>query len=140
MSQNGGGYRVVFNHELISLCNTLNQSGIAIIKGIFSHEIVDLLNCHLDMKQTVRDNLHRPNCLMDCSLVHTKYTVEVGSLHTLRLESFQLIFQPLHTFLVNKLIYFVHVTSHFSKNCLQTDYFTYNSLYHNSSGSEVYIH
>ncbi|CAB1323698.1 unnamed protein product [Coregonus sp. 'balchen'] len=30
-------------------------------------------------------------------------------------------------------------TSHFSNNCLQTDYFTYNSLYHNSSGSEVYI-
>ena len=24
-------------------------------------------------------------------------------------------------------------------NCLQTDYFTYNSLYHNSSVSEVYI-
>jgi hypothetical protein len=33
----------------------------------------------------------------------------------------------------------VHDTSHFSNNCLQTDYFTYNSLYHNSSGSEVYI-
>ena len=25
-------------------------------------------------------------------------------------------------------------------DCLQTDYFTYNSLYLNSSGSEVYIH
>ena len=36
-------------------------------------------------------------------------------------------------------IYFVHDTSHFSNNCLQTDDFTYNSLYHNSSGSEVYI-
>jgi hypothetical protein len=32
----------------------------------------------------------------------------------------------------------VHDTSHFSNNCLQTDYFTYNSLYHKSSGSEVY--
>ena len=31
------------------------------------------------------------------------YTVEVGSLHTLRLESIKLIFQPLHKFLVNKL-------------------------------------
>ena len=30
--------------------------------------------------------------------------------------------------------------SHFSNNCLKTDYFTYNSLCHNSSGSEVYIH
>jgi hypothetical protein len=28
----------------------------------------------------------------------------------------------------------------FSNKCLQTDYFTYNSLYHNSSGAEVYIH
>ena len=35
-------------------------------------------------------------------------------------------------------IYFVHDTSHFYNNCLQTDNFTYNSLYHNSSGSEVY--
>ena len=26
----------------------------------------------------------------------------------------------------------VHDTSNFSNNCLQTDYFTYNSLYHNS--------
>ena len=32
-----------------------------------------------------------------------KYTVEVGSLHTLRLEALKLVFQPLHTFLVNKL-------------------------------------
>ena len=31
------------------------------------------------------------------------YTVEVGSLHTLRLESLRLVFQTLHTFLVNKL-------------------------------------
>ena len=30
-------------------------------------------------------------------------TVEVGSLHTLRLESLKLVFQPLHKFLVNKL-------------------------------------
>jgi hypothetical protein len=30
-------------------------------------------------------------------------TVEVGSLHTLRLESLKLVFQPLHTFIVNKL-------------------------------------
>ena len=29
--------------------------------------------------------------------------VEVGSLHTLRLESLKLVFQPIHTFLVNKL-------------------------------------
>lgn len=28
-------------------------------------------------------------------------------------------------------------TSTFFRNCLQTDYFTYNSLYHTSSGSEV---
>ena len=34
----------------------------------------------------------------------------------------------------------MHDTSKFSNNCLQTDYFTYNSLYHNSSGSQVYIH
>ena len=31
------------------------------------------------------------------------FTVEVGSLHKLRLESLKLIFQPLHKFLVNKL-------------------------------------
>ena len=30
-------------------------------------------------------------------------TVEVGSLHKLRLESLKLVFQPLHKFLVNKL-------------------------------------
>ena len=29
-------------------------------------------------------------------------TVEVGSLHTLRLVSLKLVFKPLHTFLVNK--------------------------------------
>ena len=57
-------------------------------------------------------------------------TVEVRDLHTLRLESLKLIFQPLHTFLVNKLsfwqvgedMYFVHDTSNFSNNCSQTDY------------------
>ena len=76
------------------------------------------------------------------------YTVEVRSLYTLRLKSLKLIFQPVHKILVSKLqiwqvgqdINFVHDTSNFSNNCLQTDYFTYNSLYHNSSGSEVYIH
>ena len=31
------------------------------------------------------------------------YTVEVGGLHTLRLESLKLVFQPLHKLLVNKL-------------------------------------
>ena len=31
------------------------------------------------------------------------HTVEVGSLHSLRLESLKLVFQPLHTFPVNKL-------------------------------------
>jgi hypothetical protein len=31
------------------------------------------------------------------------YTVEVGSLHKLRLESLKLVFQPLHKLLVNKL-------------------------------------
>ena len=31
----------------------------------------------------------------------TLYTVEVGSLHTLRLESLKLVFQPLHKCLVN---------------------------------------
>ena len=54
-------------------------------------------------------------------------TVEVGRLHTLRLESLKLIFQPLHKFLDNKLqflqvgqdIYFVHDTQYFSNNCLQ---------------------
>ena len=30
-------------------------------------------------------------------------TVEVGSLHTLRLESLKLVFQPLHKCIVNKL-------------------------------------
>ena len=46
-------------------------------------------------------------------------TVEVGSLHTLRMESSKLIFQPLPKFLVNKLLfweviqdlYFVHDTA-----------------------------
>uniref|UniRef100_A0A673Y0M1 60S ribosomal protein L36a n=1 Tax=Salmo trutta TaxID=8032 RepID=A0A673Y0M1_SALTR len=32
-----------------------------------------------------------------------QHTVEVGSLHTLSLESLKLVFQPLHKFLVNKL-------------------------------------
>ena len=66
---------------------------------------------------------------------------QVGSLHTLRLESLKPVFQPLHKCLVNNLqfwqvgqdIYFVHDPSNFSNNCLQTDYFTYNSLYHNYS-------
>ena len=31
------------------------------------------------------------------------YTVEVGRLHTLRLESLKCVFQPLHKFIVNKL-------------------------------------
>ena len=31
------------------------------------------------------------------------HTVEVRSLHTLRLESLKLVFQPLHKFIVNKL-------------------------------------
>ena len=31
------------------------------------------------------------------------YTVEVGTVHTLRLEPLKLVFQPLHKFLVNKL-------------------------------------
>ena len=31
----------------------------------------------------------------------------------------------------------MHDTSNLSNNCSQTDYFTYNSLYHNSRGSEV---
>ena len=65
------------------------------------------------------------------------YTVEVGSLHTFRLESLKLIFLPLHKFLVNRLTgYFVHDASNCSNNCLQTDYF----IYHNFSESEVYIH
>ena len=51
-------------------------------------------------------------CISDqtCSLTGTElpytliqsYTAEVGSLHTLRLESLKLVFQPLHKFLVNK--------------------------------------
>ena len=36
------------------------------------------------------------------SSTHT-HTVEVGSLHTLRLESLKLLFQPLHKFLVHNL-------------------------------------
>ena len=36
-------------------------------------------------------------------LYNNNDTVEVGSLHTLRLESLKLVFQPLHKFLVNKL-------------------------------------
>ena len=73
-------------------------------------------------------------------------SVEVRSLHTLRLESLKLVFQPLHIFSSNyhfgksvKTSTFC-MTSNVSNNCLQTDYFTYNPLYHNSSGSEVYIH
>ena len=31
------------------------------------------------------------------------------------------------------------MTNNFSNNCLQTEYFTYNSLYHNFSGSDIYI-
>ena len=31
----------------------------------------------------------------------------------------------------------MHDTSYFYNNCLQKDYFTYNSLYHYSTGSEV---
>ncbi|CDQ70050.1 unnamed protein product [Oncorhynchus mykiss] len=45
-------------------------------------------------------------CLCDClfSTCQSKiYIVEVGRLHTLRLESLKLVFQPLHKFLVNKL-------------------------------------
>ena len=35
--------------------------------------------------------------------IQYRHTVEVGSLHTLRLESLELVFQLLHKFLVNKL-------------------------------------
>ena len=35
--------------------------------------------------------------------VKEELTVEVGSLHTLRLESLKVVFQPLHKFLVNNL-------------------------------------
>ena len=76
------------------------------------------------------------------------HTVEVGSLHTLRLESLKLIFQPLHKFIVNKLSFWQSVMT--SPLCMTQVIFQtivyrqiislYNSLYHISSGSEVYIH
>ena len=40
---------------------------------------------------------------MDVIKATVIYTVEVGSLHALRLESLKLVFQTLHKFLVNKL-------------------------------------
>ena len=39
----------------------------------------------------------------DAKIGMSQNTVEVGSLHTLRVESLKLVFQPLHKFLVNKL-------------------------------------
>ena len=41
---------------------------------------------------------HAPDEVADGVYTHT---VEVGSLHTLRLESLKLVFQPLHKFLSN---------------------------------------
>ena len=43
-------------------------------------------------------------------------TVEVGSLHTLRLESLKLVYQPLHKFIVNKLFicYFIFISPLFN--------------------------
>ena len=40
---------------------------------------------------------------MRWSTIRCPHTVEVGSLHALMLEWLKLVFQPLHTFLVNKL-------------------------------------
>jgi hypothetical protein len=67
---------------------------------------------------------------------HDLFTaVEVyRSLHTLRLESLKLIFQPLHTFLVNKLLFRTStlcMTQVFFQQ-LFTDrlFHFYNSLYH----------
>ena len=41
--------------------------------------------------------------LSEYDLSQTASTVEIGSLHTLRLESFKLVFQPLYKCFVNKL-------------------------------------
>ena len=66
----------------------------------------------------------------------------VVSLHTLRLESLKLIFQPLHKFLVNKLKFWqVGQVIYFVQVIFPTIVYRHIiSLYHNSSGSEVYIH
>jgi hypothetical protein len=39
----------------------------------------------------------------ECVYAHRVFTVEGGRLHSLRLESLKLVFQPLHKFVVNKL-------------------------------------
>ncbi|CDQ86430.1 unnamed protein product [Oncorhynchus mykiss] len=50
------------------------------------------------------DTHHRHTHTYTHTYIHTYiHTVEVGSLHTLRLESLKLVFQPLHKCLVNKL-------------------------------------
>ena len=74
-------------------------------------------------------------------------TIEVGSLHTLRLESLKLVFNHSTNFLLTNYSFDKSVRT--STLCMTQvlfltivyrHYFTYNSLYHNSSGSEVYIH
>ena len=85
----------------------------------------------------------RSSLISRASFAHYLHTVEVGSLHTLRLESLKLVFQPLHKCIVNKLV-------RTSTLCMTQVIFSkivYRqiislislSLYHNSSWSEVYI-
>ena len=55
-----------------------------------------------NMKYT--EHLHSQTEYYICVHVqYSIYTVEVRSLHTLRLESLKLVFQPLHKCIVNKL-------------------------------------
>jgi hypothetical protein len=68
------------------------------------------------------------------------YTVEVRSLHTLRLESLKPVFQPLHTFLLTNYSFgksvrtsTLCVTQVIFYTIVYRDYFTYNSLYYNSN-------
>ena len=71
-------------------------------------------------------------------------TVEVGGIHSLRLKSLKLIFQPLHKCLVNIYSYGKWVrTASLCRTQVIFPTVVYRqiiSLYHNWSGSEVYIH
>ena len=56
---------------------------------------------HFTKLHSANDGIVRASYVLSHKIA--KDTVEVGSLDTLRLESLKLVFQPLHTFLVNKL-------------------------------------